>query len=436
MADCFAFLDTNTLLHYRRFSEVDWPSELSSPTVTIIILPTVIDELDALKSEHQLKHIRTRAKSLCQHVLELTVDGDPVALKSNVRLQLTPDSASPTNQEVESGGDDRILSDVQEHARAHPGARHVLVTADTGLTLRARRRALEVVSLRDALLLPDERDLLERQVQTLRAQLADLENNLPNLHLVVGNNSDRFNCELDPDLEPTAGLIAQRMAEVRAKYPKLKSSTEFDGIALDSPFAKAIAALQANPLHTVLPKDVDQYNTGLDSFYVDYERYLPALIEHENNVRRTARLELTLRNDGGAPAEDVDIMLHLPDGFEVFDAEERPEPPPAPKPPIRPNSLAERFGAAGGIGLRIPSLTHLGPPPNVSVPTIKKTNSYRVDFHVRNLKHGFAVALRPLFLAFPTGGVRSFAFEYALAPSNHPKPACGKIHAHCRQRST
>ena len=41
--EVFAFIDTNVLLHYRFFRDVDWVAALDEPEVVLVLAPVVLD---------------------------------------------------------------------------------------------------------------------------------------------------------------------------------------------------------------------------------------------------------------------------------------------------------------------------------------------------------------------------------------------------------
>ena len=45
----FTFIDTNVLLHYRFFDEVNWAAQVGADEVTLVFAPVVFDELDKKK---------------------------------------------------------------------------------------------------------------------------------------------------------------------------------------------------------------------------------------------------------------------------------------------------------------------------------------------------------------------------------------------------
>ena len=57
----FAFVDTNVLLHYRFFRDVDWAEELGADEATLVFAPVVVEELDEQKWAGT-RRARARAK--------------------------------------------------------------------------------------------------------------------------------------------------------------------------------------------------------------------------------------------------------------------------------------------------------------------------------------------------------------------------------------
>ena len=150
-------------------------------------------------------------------------------------------------------------------------------------------------------------------------------------------------------------------------------------------------------------------------------------------------LSIILINDGSCPADDIDIFMHFPDGFELFDEDEYEKEPEAPKPPRKPRSIWEeaeaRFSMGsfnfGDHGLYSPGLGHLrlpASPSNVSGPKIERTKSYDVKVNVRKAKHGIEEALDVMYLTFePSAVVRGFTIDYAIHASNLPTHITGKL---------
>lgn len=140
---------------------------------------------------------------------------------------------------------------------------------------------------------------------------------------------------------------------------------------------------------------------------------------------------------GSCPADDIDIFMHFPDGFELFDEDDCEKEPEAPKAPRKPRSILEE--AAAGLSIRsfgysdhlhshLDYLSSPVGPSNVSGPKIKRTNSYDVKVSVRRAKHGIEEPLDTIYLTFESSAMaRSFAIDYAIHASNLPSHVTGTL---------
>lgn len=130
--------DTNALLHNHRLE--DWRFEDLS-TFTIVLVPTVLSELDKLKVDHRKSEsVRDKATSLIRMIKgyrergRLT-DGVPL-VKGVSRIQslaVEPDLSESLPWLDKDNQDDRILALVIEVMREHPRSPVILVTRDVNL---------------------------------------------------------------------------------------------------------------------------------------------------------------------------------------------------------------------------------------------------------------------------------------------------------------
>ena len=65
--EAFAFVDTNLLLHYQLFTEVDWHKQLGVADVTLALAPVVVSGVDDHKWSGARRE-KVRAKSERQPV--------------------------------------------------------------------------------------------------------------------------------------------------------------------------------------------------------------------------------------------------------------------------------------------------------------------------------------------------------------------------------
>jgi hypothetical protein len=152
----------------------------------------------------------------------------------------------------------------------------------------------------------------------------------------------------------------------------------------------------------------------------------------EDNKQMTVRLDIALFNNGTSPAEDIDVFLHLPDGFDVYDEDNCPIMPEEPTPPHPPRSMSDMLGRSSNLGLSplyVPQKIHFPSVSNVSELSINKSNSYDVNFSVGKLKQYMSVPSDPLFIVFDSfSTASSFGIEYRINAANLHKEVTGTLH--------
>ncbi len=83
----YCFTDTNVLIHYQTFDEVDWPRVLHDTVVYLVLAPAVIAELDRFKDDSSNEWRQTRVRTLqakLRRLLGGTKPGQQVRVRSGV----------------------------------------------------------------------------------------------------------------------------------------------------------------------------------------------------------------------------------------------------------------------------------------------------------------------------------------------------------------
>jgi hypothetical protein len=427
MSTSVAFLDTNTFLHYKQLREIDWCDVLNADHVTLIVAPVVIRELNSHKDLGRKKNIRERAAAALETLSVMIRQPDRADIREGVELRfrqtdpLIDFGAQRLNDRL---ADDWLVATTLEFLSESPECRLVLVTRDIGLQLKAIGHGLTCAELPERYLLPADQDPDQNRIQELERELMQYKNRTPNLRLAFIDGSGHFRFSLAKVPRITEAAVSATMSRLRAAHPKAQKADGYSGADL--------------MLGRVGPRDIDRHNERLDWFYAAYEKYLRGLDQFEDAQRRLIRLDIVLLNSGACPAEDIDVYVHLPDGLLV--AEEReslltpPEEPTAPEGPR--SAIDEQVEMMRGItgipysDLRLPDMTRFeGPYRNISSPTIRKTNSFEIRFHVRELKHNLQAEFDPLYILFNTWDTaKSFAFDYRLLAGNVPSPVEADLH--------
>jgi hypothetical protein len=138
--------------------------------------------------------------------------------------------------------------------------------------------------------------------------------------------------------------IEAKLSEIKQRHPKLQSRS--DGRQnrgkIGQPFEIAIG-LDSLRLDDIAPEDITNYNLEIDEFYDSYAEHLQQKAKFEEVGTRTITLPIWIANDGTAPAEDIDVFMHFPDGFELIGEKDFPRAPELPRPPAKPKTRLEIF---------------------------------------------------------------------------------------------
>ena len=431
------FLDSMVYLHYRAIEEIDLCALFGTDSLTIVLPRIVVRELDKHKSTHPSSRIRDRARRILKKIEQWTAG--TAQIRKNVAFEFCP--AVPTTGYEQNGlnpqwSDDVLVATVIEYASKHPGEKILLVTQDSGPRLTAAQLGITAVELSEELKLKDEPDPLETENRELSKLVEKLQNALPQLVMTFAGADDpethaRFS--LPPPPAMMEAEIEAKIADLRGKLPKQELPKAAKPAAQTS--HDPLAALRQRYVETVSidpiqPEEYQRYNRDVDHYLAAYERYMRETWEQKAALQRTIRFQLEIRNTGTAPADDVDVEVHFPDGFTLVDEEGLPELPKEPRPPRKPRTRAQMI--MDGIG-PIPHLQLPSPAAaDFKMPTsfnIRRTGSYLVSDHFTRIKHGGAAKLPEMFLVFDSyKDAHSFHCEYTIRPANLPDAVSGTLH--------
>jgi hypothetical protein len=430
MAQKFAFLDTTTFLHYPSLEQLDWLRLLSTDDAILIVGQIVVRQLNKLKDGSGARKFRDRANAALKALESHLQDSLTASLRERVELRFAandPRLDFTARQLVREVEDDWLIANVIEFRENHEDADIVLVTDDLGLQMKARTHNILPFKIPANLRLPEGIDPNERRVRDLEFELRSLKHALPRLRLVFPELGTRLRVSLKRMPRTSEVDVERQMAGVRGKFPKL---------------VKAAGYSAADLMRGPGPENIDAYNLEIDRYWVQYQKYLIAIAEYADAQQRTFELQIALENTGGAPATDIDIFMHFPDGLIVLGEDEpqsAPEEPTAPEMPMSPlekmkasfiqSPNTDRIGAILATALRPPAIaTPDIAPHNVSRPAIRRTNSFEVEFRVNRVKHKFLAHLEPLWVGFDSWeNAKSFGIQYSLIAANFPNAVEGRL---------
>ena len=421
MESYLLFLDTNIFMHYQSFTGIDWCEITGSDNVTLAVASVVVQELDRHKDQHRSSKMRDRCRKVLKNIRLYTIEG-----RNDVNAIPYPEP----NVDYGSLGldkdinDDRLIASCIHAVQSEDYDNVILVSADTGPIIKASQLDIDFIDIPEEFQLPSVIDESDSEIKRLKLQVERLKNLHPKLSLVFPDGNTRIRFNLPEPISLSEDDILSKIENIKRTYAIksfIKNKSKTDAIsALLQP-----SILSAQPSQS----EFDRYNSELPRFYKSYESYIRSYEFNKNIELRTIKLNIIISNTGNVPAEDIDIFLHFPDGFDVYDKFNKPIMPDEPSPPEPPKNTFEMMSSLSSI-MNIP-YHGSGPisPRNVSGLDIRKTNSHDVRFKINRLKHNMEIGSDPIYIVFDDfASASSFTIDYSIIAANTPNELEGKLH--------
>lgn len=422
------FLDTMMYLHYRPVEEVDWPGRLSVDEVTIVVPAITVQELDEHKNSHRSRKIQDRARTFLAK-LEKWTEADGTVIRERTYIRHLPPTATGDAAALglnPKSHDDVLLATIVEYKKQEPDV--VLISADSGPRLNARHLHISTFTPPDDTKLPEEPDPQEKEIADLRRQVQKMQNALPLLtaqFLVDGKGCSSLTFKLSTPEPLPEEAVSSAVAEVRKRLPPcdLPPKDRSSRRAAEKSSLTFITMLTGEDEYV-------RYNRDLETYFLAYAAWMRKKAGWQDARRRSVVLLVAVVNTGSAPADDVDVILHFPNGMRLWGPDTIPKEPAEPDAPVHPRvrSLIGMESIARTMRPRSPLVPAL--PQVVGSPLrIRETDSYEVTFKFARVKHGECAGLPPLcveFHSFDTAS--SFGIDYEVRPANLPNPVRGTLH--------
>lgn len=429
------FFDTMIFLHYRSVDELEMADLLGSPTYTIVMPRITLRELDKHKNTHNSSRIRERARKLLKKVEQWSTGEE---IRPGVAMELM--ASLPTVDYTGLGlnpdwSDDVLIASVLQYRDDHPEEPDViLVTQDSGPRITASQLGLRVLELPESLKLSADPDPLEVENRELLRTINALRNALPKLVVCfAGSGHPEQHASFSLPYPPNSieQKITRKIDQLRAELPKQRPPTKTTASRAKLPTSIPLTgAAFTNHIDPTPAEEYKRYNQDVDEYLESYERYMNDTWEAQASSKRSIQFGIEIRNIGTAPAEDVDVLFHFPNGFQLLTEDDLPEIPTEPRLPIKPRTrmqmISERIERASRFDFSLPSLPDSMMHNSFS---IKQTNSYVVQDHFSKIKHGDKAVLPKMILTFDSyGAAGSFSCDYTIRPANLPTPIKGQLH--------
>lgn len=285
-------------------------------------------------------------------------------------------------------------------------------------------RGVGVRRLGEDLRLKSQPDIRDGTIKKLKKKLQDVQQPAPRLRLSIGEDGSACRFRVQADQVSTIGIGREWVAaNIAPLYP----------LADTAAFRQLVAKGEDNQLN--LPEGASaiyqlvgqvgeawtiQKNARLNQYFEAYAHYTVSLVNYQNDARRSFRIFLMLHNDGSRPAEDVNVILKIPQIVNTFSGRGLPPPPvpplargrKEPQPSLHPAALTP---AAASDRIRL-------------VRTDKRTGFSRLQYHMPRLNQHVPEAMPDLILHFPSfEKAESFTIQYRLAAANASDAVEGEL---------
>lgn len=412
----YIFLDTNVFIHFKDFDQIDWKNLISSDEDFLItIVPTVIDELDSHKYNKNPK-ISKRIKRILPKIENYITTDQLVKL-----ITSRPKNETFINNQLNKNEqDDSIFASIIEFKSILSEKDNIIyITYDTGPRLKAKTLSINCLKINESYLLPNEPDENEKRSKELEKELNKFKNQSPKVIIGFLENDNFYKCESKKDLKSKEIFISESVSELKEKFNYLEK-IDFENSTNN--------LLKILSFQALSDDQIKRYNSELDLFFAKYEDYYSSIFDMVSYENECIEIKLIIRNDGTAPGEDIDIEFHFPDGFELLTKKGFPKTSKEPQAPYKPKNKFDY--QHNNINFPVLSNNYKTPISNINLnaPTIKKTNSYNVDFHLRNLKHNQSFEFETLYLKYDNRELaKNFCIDYKIMISNYPEVITGKL---------
>lgn len=411
------FVDTNLFLQCHPLEQLDWTPRDGFEEVRLIVSSPVLREIDYRKNKGN-DRLANRARATSAMFREMLTEGQKVVRDAGPRVVLSVEPQHSYSRNLEDQldyqeRDDQLVGTLHEFAQRHEGSDVRLLTHDTTPLFTARGLGLAADIIPESWLLQPESTATEKEVLSLRSEIARLKKTEPSFSIrcVDRSNTDIDRYEADFTwFEPlTDEQVDELMRRLKDRFPQ---ESDFGSRQPAERAAKRQTGLDILVGHTkevYTPATDEQIEKYREEDYPEWLDECEEILRHHHRMlqHQAALPEFSFlaENVGTRPALDSLITIEAEGHFQIQsppsdDEDEEPnseddEPtdPNAeelPRPPVAPRGQWGRtIGGQPGDALRAMdalrrSLTGL---PNMGLPTASSHESLLRSLHVPPASH-------------------------------------------------
>ena len=440
------FPDASVFLHFVPLGDFDLPRLFNCAEVELLLTLIVMEELVHHQRDHPILDMQQRAKEKIRQVEKWLEGQQAIGPGIEARfLDKQPDSEMMKRHHLNwQHQDDLLLGMILEYKQVFVNQTAILLTGDSDLAARARSLGIEAEVLSSEYALTEAINVLPSRKQKLRQQLTALRYRTSSLLPSFVGGKDEITVILEPQLDSlTATMQAQLMAvtdnmRLEALHHQMEDMAEaaFDDLeALADLVVQTSLTGRGSFLGRMAQEEAKRHQREIAAYPEKFERYLHRCVELINEHRRTIRLDLEVQNTGGAQAENVLLVLTVPEHLEWYWQPGKSKMPAPPAPPSPPGSEGQLFEKGFHIGRvsAVPSHfahqdTISGEEPGGALPVISEAGT-KLQWELGTYRHHQSRLLEPLYVKFrQADNIANFTITYEIQKRNEPDPFKGKLH--------
>ncbi|MGI9054681.1 MAG: PIN domain-containing protein, partial [Pyrinomonadaceae bacterium] len=304
----FAFPDTNIFLHFQFFTEIVWNEVLQAQSVTLVIPPIVVKELDKHKYNHASERVKDRASKVTKKFAEILRSSIEIRPKVNIQFErIEPQSEFEKYNLSKESQDDHLIASILRFQN-ESDINAVLITNDFSLIVKAHQLNVEVFELPEEYQNKSEENPDKKKIAILEKELFELKARTPKLKLISENDEEKITAQIFSVEQLSEIEIEREINKIKEENPQIKETFKpkrtITPIINGKPYPndKVEFILPSGKTKQASLSSVEKFNDELDQFYIAYEKYLNEKNRVINLRSRTVKLNLKLQNEGTLPA--------------------------------------------------------------------------------------------------------------------------------------
>ena len=323
------FVDTNLFLQCHPLEQLDWTPWDGFEEVRLIVSTPVLREVDYRKNKGS-DRVANRARATSAMFRKMLTDGQKVVRAANPHVVLSIEPQHIQSPELEQQlnyeeRDDQLVGTLFEFTRCHEGIDVRLLTHDTTPLFTAQGLGLTGNIIPDNWLLPPEPTDAERELLSLRSEVARLKKTEPSFSIRC---ADQSNADLEHYhasftwFEPlTDDQVTAFMQRLKAQFPletDFGSRQPAERAPKQRPGLTVLDAITKEVFTPATDEEIEKYR---DEAYPEWlERCELGLRDHHRTLqqqRPPLQFSFLAANVGTHPASDALVTIEAQGHFQI-----------------------------------------------------------------------------------------------------------------------